>query len=115
MSYFAKIVDGVVEQVISAEQDFVDTLSGIWLQTSYNTSGGVHYGQDGQPDGGIALRKHYPGIGYTYDEERDAFIPPQPYASWTLNEDTCLYESPVPYPSEGEHEWDETNGEWVEL
>ena len=78
-------------------------------RTSYNTTGGVH-SNDGTP-----FRKNYAGIGYTYDEERDAFIPPPPYASWTLNEDTCLYESPVPYPSEGMHEWDETNGEWVEL
>ena len=77
-------------------------------RTSYNTSGGVH-SEDGTP-----FRKNYAGIGYTYDEERDAFIPPQPYASWTLNEDTCLWDSPVPYPSEGEHEWDEDNQEWVE-
>jgi hypothetical protein len=55
------------------------------------------------------------GIGFTYDEERDAFIPPQPYPSWTLNEDTCLWDSPVPYPEEGVHEWDEDNQEWVEL
>ena len=62
----------------------------------------------------LPFRKNYAGIGYTYDEERDAFIPPQPYASWTLNEDTCLWDSPVPYPSEGVHEWDEDNQEWVE-
>ena len=78
-------------------------------RTSYNTTGGVH-ANDGTP-----FRKNYAGIGFTYDEERDAFIPTQPYASWTLNEDTCLWDSPVPYPSEGVHEWDETNGEWVEL
>ena len=78
-------------------------------RTSYNTSGGVH------ANGGTPFRKNYAGIGYTYDEERDAFIPPQPYASWTLNEDTCLWDSPVPYPEEGIHEWDEDNQEWVEL
>tara|TARA_B110000483_G_scaffold235644_1_gene307482 strand:- start:175 stop:531 length:357 start_codon:yes stop_codon:yes gene_type:complete len=78
-------------------------------RTSYNTSGGVH-SKDGTP-----FRKNYAGIGYTYDEERDAFIPLQPYPSWTLNEDTCLWDSPVPYPEEGVHEWDEDNQEWVEL
>mgnify|MGYP003636740589 FL=1 len=109
MSHFAKVVNGIVTSVIVAEQDFVNTQEGKWVQTSYNTLGGVH------SLGNTPLRKNYAGIGYTYDEERDAFIPPQPYASWTLNEDTCLWDSPVPYPSEGMHEWDETNGEWVEL
>jgi len=78
-------------------------------RTSYNTSGGVH------ANGGTPFRKNYAGIGYTYDEERDAFIPPQPYASWTLNEDTCLWDSPVPYPEEGTHEWNENNQEWVKV
>ena len=109
MSHFAKVVNGIVTSVIVAEQDFVDTQEGTWVQTSYNTSGGVH------SLGNTPLRKNYAGIGYVYDEGRDAFYSPQPYASWTLNEDTCFWESPVPYPSEGEHEWDETNGEWVEL
>jgi hypothetical protein len=109
MSHFAKVVNGIVTSVIVAEQDFVDTQEGTWVQTSYNTSGGVH------SLGNTPLRKNYAGIGYVYDEGRDAFYSPQPYASWTLNEDTCFWESPAPYPSEGEHEWDETNGEWVEL
>ena len=109
MSHFAKVVNGIVTSVIVAEQDFVDTQEGTWVQTSYNTSGGVH------SLGNTPLRKNYAGIGYVYDEGRDAFYSPQPYASWTLNEDTCFWESPVLYPSEGEHEWDETNGEWVEL
>jgi len=78
-------------------------------RTSYNTRGGVH-ANDGTP-----FRKNYAGIGYTYDEERDAFIPPQPYPSWTLSEDTCLWESPVPYPSEGIHQWNEDNQKWEEL
>ena len=78
-------------------------------RTSYNTFGGVH------KTGDTPFRKNYAGIGCTYDEERDAFIFPQPYASWTLNEDTCLWDSPVPYPSEGMFEWDEDNQEWVEL
>lgn len=116
MSHFAKVVDGIVEIVIVAEQDFIDDhCEGTWVQTSYNTRGGVHLGQDLMPDGGIALRKNYAGVGYTYDEDRDAFIPPQPFASWTLNEDTCLWDSPVPYPEEGMHEWDEETKSWVEL
>jgi hypothetical protein len=78
-------------------------------RTSYNTYGGVHYND------GTAFRKNYAGIGDTYDAERDAFIAPQPYASWTLNEDTCLWESPVPYPEEGMHTWDEEAGKWVEM
>jgi hypothetical protein len=83
-------------------------------RTSFNTSGGVH-ANDGTP-----FRKNYAGIGFTYDEERDAFIPPQPYASWTLNENTCLWDSPVAHPSEessggNPYVWDEDNQEWVEL
>jgi hypothetical protein len=73
-------------------------------RTSYNTAGGVHTG------GGTPFRKNYAGIGYTYDEERDAFIPPQPFASWILNEETCLWEAPVPYPTDGEfYTWDENS------
>ena len=109
MSHFAKVVNGIVTSVIVAEQDFVDTQEGTWVQTSYNTLGGVH------SLGNTPLRKNYAGIGYVYDEGRNAFYIPQPYDSWTLNEDTCFWESPVTYPSEGEHEWDEDNQEWVEL
>lgn len=76
-------------------------------RTSYNTAGGVH------STNGIPFRKNYAGIGWTYDEIRDAFYTPQPYASWTLDEDTCVWESPVPYPDEGRHTWDEEAGEWV--
>ena len=76
-------------------------------RTSYNTSGGVHSG------GGVAFRKNYAGIGYTYDETRDAFIPPKPYDSWTLNETTCLWEAPVTYPDDGQqYEWNETTTSW---
>ena len=82
MGHFAKVNNGVVEQVIVAEPEFFDTFvdssPGQWIQTSYNTRGGVHYGQDGQPDGGVALRKNYAGIGFSYDAQRDAFIPPKP-------------------------------------
>jgi len=85
-------------------------------QTSYNTSGGIHY-TDGEPseDQSKALRYNYAGIGYSYDADRDAFIPPQPYASWVLDEDTCLWVAPIAYPAEGMHTWDEAAGDWVEV
>ena len=77
-------------------------------RTSYNTQGGVH------SDGGTPFRKNYAGVGYTYDAGRDAFIPPQPYPSWGLNEDTCLWEPPVPYPADGEfYTWDEDSQSWI--
>jgi len=117
MAHFAKVVDGTVTQVIVAEPEFfetfVDSSPGQWIQTSYNTRGGVHYDQDGNPDDGTALRKNYAGIGFTYDAGRDAFIPPQPYASWTLNDDTCLWESPVAYPDDGQmYIWNEDTTSW---
>ena len=110
MAHFAKVEDGIVTQVIVAEQDVID--SGLfgdgWLQTSYNTHAGQH--PEGRP-----LRKNFAGIGYTYDAERDAFIPPQNYPSWTLNEDTCLWEAPSPYPEDGAlYLWDEDTLSWVE-
>jgi len=85
-------------------------------QTSYNTSGGVHY-TDGVPseDQSKALRYNYAGIGFTYDEARDAFIPPTPYPSWVLDEATCLWVAPIAYPAEGVHVWDEEAGDWVEV
>ena len=101
MSHFAKVIDGVVDQVIVAEQDFIDTLTDadMWVQTSYNTRGGKHYDPEtNEEDDGTPLRKNYAGIGYTYDADRDAFIPPRPFASWNLNEETCLWESPVAQP-----------------
>jgi len=123
MSHFAKIENGVVTFVTVGRQEddgrelqLCERTGDTYRQTSYNTRGGVHYNQQGEPsaDQSKALRKNYAGIGYTFDEVRDAFIPPKPYESWVLNEDTCLWDSPVPYPSNGElYEWDETNGEWV--
>ena len=86
MSHFAKVVDGVVEIVLVAEQDFIDTQEGTWVQTSYNTYGGVH------SDGKTPLRKNYAGAGFIYDTDRDAFIPPKPSeGEWNLDEDTCLW------------------------
>ena len=120
MSHFAKVQSGIVTRVIVAEPDFfrvfVDDSPGEWIQTSYNTRGGVHYGQDGKPDGGVALRKNYAGIGFTYDRGRDAFIPPQPFPSWVLNEDTCLWDAPVPYPQDGKnYTWGEDALNWIEV
>ena len=113
MSHFARVTaQGSVEQVIVAEQDFIDTLPDktSWVQTSYNTHGGVH------TLGGTPLRKNYAGVGYTYDKDRDAFIPPKPYASWTLNEDTCLWNAPVVYPDDGKrYVWNETTTNWIEV
>jgi hypothetical protein len=121
MAHYAKVKDGVVTQVIVAEAEFFDTFvddsPGEWIQTSYNTRGGVHYNPEtGEPDNGTPLRKNYAGIGFTYDFKKDAFIPPQPYASWTLNDDTCLWEAPVAYPDDGErYTWDEETTAWVAL
>ena len=87
------------------------------LRTSYNTRGGVHYDPEtGLPseDQSKAYKKNYAGLGYTYDESRDAFIPPKPFPSWELNEDTCLWEAPVEYPNDGEmYRWDEETTNWV--
>lgn len=118
MGHYAKVSEKIVVNVIVAEPEFFETLTddspGEWIKTSYNTKGGVHYGEDGKPDGGEALRKNYAGIGFSYSRELDAFIPPKPYASWHLNEETCLWESPIPYPDgEGSYEWDEANQQWI--
>ena len=120
MSHFAKVTDGKVTQVIVAEKEFfdtyVDSTPGEWIQTSYNTRGGVHYGQDGQPDGGVALRGNYAGIGYTYDRTNDVFYAPQPYASWVLNNTTWSWEAPVAMPTDGkQYAWDEATTSWVEV
>ena len=104
MSHFAKIENNIVTQVIVAEQDFINSGavgdSFLWVQTSYSGS----------------FRKNYAGVGYTYDSVRDAFIPPQPYPSWTLVEDTCLWEAPVAMPTDDKmYEWDEDTTSWVEV
>ena len=114
MSHFAKVVDGIVTQVIVAEpeffQTFVDSSPGEWIQTSYNTHGGQH------SNGGTPLRKNYAGIGYSYDRTKDAFIPPKPFNSWTLNEDTCRWEAPTPMPVDDKlYTWDEDTLSWTEI
>ena len=111
MSHFAKVENGVVTQVIVAEQDVIDSgLFGTgWVQTSYNTHGGQH--PEGRP-----LRKNYAGVGYTYDAARDAFIPPTPYASWVMDEATCLWNAPTAMPDDGKmYQWDEDTTSWVEV
>ena len=96
MSHYAKIENGIVTQVIVAEQDVIDSevFGNGWIQTSYNTRGGIHYGQDGQPDGGNALRANYAGIGYTYDATNDVFYAPKPKDNAVLNTTTWLWEIP---------------------
>lgn len=120
MAYFARIENGIVTSVLAVSdaeehrgQEFLAIdlgLGGTWIQTSYNTRAGVH------TTGGIPLRKNYAGIGYSYDSELDAFIPPQPYPSWFLNPSTCCWEPPIPYPDD-EHcyQWDETSQKWVRM
>lgn len=113
MSHFAKVIDGIVTEVLVIEQDVIDTgMFGdpsLWIQTSYNTRGGQH--PEGRP-----LRKNYAGVGYTYDAELDAFIPPKLFPSWVLNPETCLWEAPIPYPNDGLlYKWDEDLLSWVEV
>lgn len=112
MAHFAEIVDGVVARVIVADtQEWCENnLGGMWVQTSYNTHGGEH------SQGGTPLRKNYAGIGYTFDAGRDAFIPPKPFESWVLNEDTCLWDPPVAMPTDGkQYTWSEDSQSWVEF
>jgi hypothetical protein len=104
MAHYAKVNNGIVEQIIVAEVEFFDTFidssPGEWIQTSYNNN----------------IRKNYAGVGFTYDSTRDAFIPPKPYPSWVLNEDTCQYDSPVPYPdNDKRYEWNEETTNWKEV
>tara|TARA_B100000945_G_C20036667_1_gene437085 strand:+ start:128 stop:496 length:369 start_codon:yes stop_codon:yes gene_type:complete len=121
MAHFAKVVKGTVTNIIVAEPDFFDTFvddtPGKWIQTSYNTRLGKHYAPNSNTeDGGTPLRKNYATIGGTYDSTRDAFIPPCPYPSWILDEDTCVYGPPIPYPSDGkEYGWNETSRSWDEI
>ena len=114
MAHWAKIENGIVVQVNVVEDNFIqanpDRYTGQWVKTSYNTYGGQHL------LGGTPLRKNYASIGYTYDETRDAFIPQKPFDSWLLNEDTCQWESPIPYPTDGkDYQWDEEQQNWKEI
>jgi len=121
MAHFAKIENGTVVNVIVAEQDVID--SGLfgdptsWIQTSYNTLGGVHYKpntREPSEDQSKALRKNYAGIGYTYNAQLDAFIPPKQHQSWVLNENTCQWEAPLPLPDNNySYVWDEYSLSWI--
>lgn len=116
MSHFAKIENNTVTQVIVAEQDFVDTQEGQWVQTSYGTRGGKHYGPDGLEDDGEPLRKNYAGIGMIYDSVLDAFIAPKPFPSWIINPLTGYWEPPLPLPSDSattSYIWNESLLRWV--
>lgn len=110
MAHFAEIDNNnIVLRVLvcDAIEWLQKNLGGTWIQTSYNTIGGEHI------LGGTPLRKNFAGAGFTYDHVRDAFIPPKPFNSWVLNEETCLWESPIPYPSDGlNYRWDENNNNW---
>jgi len=120
MSHFAKIENGIVTQVIVAEPDFISTGAlgdpASWVQTSYNTRGGIHYGADGQPDNGEALRANYAGIGYIYDSTNDVFHAPQPYPSWTISAPTWIWTAPTPYPTDGaQYTWNEETKSWIQV
>ena len=118
MAHFAEVDENsIVLRVLVVDdlhesngQEFLATtlgLGGTWIKTSYNTNAGVHN------NGGTPLRKNYAGIGYTYDSGRDAFIAPKPYPSWVLNEESCVYEAPVAYPTDGEmYTWNEETTSW---
>jgi hypothetical protein len=98
------------ENGIDWEQHYGDFRGQVCKRTSYNTAGGVH------SNGGTPYRKNYAGIGFTYDAGRDAFIPPKPYASWTVNETSCIWEAPIPLPQDGKrYTWDEPTTSWVEI
>lgn len=124
MSHFAHINENnIVDNVIVAEQDFIDTglLGDLtkWIQTSYNTRGGVYYLPNSNTpaeDQSKALRKNYAGIGFTYDSIRDAFVPEKSYESWVLNEFSCLWEAPIAYPTDGKmYFWNEEIVNWEEI
>ncbi|QZI94456.1 hypothetical protein MelnitzEXVC044M_176 [Methylophilales phage Melnitz EXVC044M] len=104
MAHYAKIINGQVINVIVADEEyfetFVDSTPGDWIQTSYNTKENVHFGQDGNPDDGTALRYNYAFIGGLYNYQDDAFHAPQPFSSWTLNTDTYAWEAPVAPPED---------------
>ena len=118
MAHFARLDENNIVTFVTVgrqeddgkEADLCARTGDVYKQTSYNTHGGVH------ALGGTPLRKNYAGIGYTYDAGRDAFIPPKPYASWVLNEGTCLWDAPVAYPDDGKrYSWDEATTSWVEV
>lgn len=121
MAHFAQIDENnIVTQVLVIDQETINTGHfgdpNSFVQTSYNTRGNVHHGEDGRPDNGTPLRKNYAGIGYIYDPDRDAFYAPQPFSSWTLDEETCFWMPPIPVPNNGKmYNWNEDTLSWVEF
>ncbi len=124
MAHFAKIDENnIVTEVIVVRQEFIDT--GVlgdpskWIQTSYNTRAGKHYEPDSEiEDDKTPLRKNYAGVGYIYDSTRDAFYASQPFPSWTLDEETCLWEPPIAHPDTSKgilYDWDEDNQQWIKI
>ena len=120
MAHFALVEDGIVMNVMTVEQEVIDSdifgEPSNWIQTSYNTNGGVHYDSETkEPDGGIPLRKNYAVIGGYYDKVRDAFYEVQPYPSYVLDEESCIWNAPIPYPNDihtNKYLWDESKLEW---
>jgi hypothetical protein len=105
-----EVIVGKDESNFDWEQQYGSFRGQACKRTSFNTYGGVH------ALGGTPFRKNYAGIGYTYDSQRDAFIPPKPCASWVLNEDTCLWDAPIPMPTDGKlYKWDEVTTSWIEV
>jgi len=116
-NFVLRVTVGDSESDDQGYQWLVDNLGGSWVRTSYNTNGGIHY-TDGEPseDQTQAFRFNYAGIGFTYDADRDAFIPPTPYPSWVLDEATCLWVAPIDYPADGgQYVWDEDTTDWIEV
>ena len=120
MGSYVKVLNGVVVNGIRADASFFDTFvdssPGTWLQTSYNTRGGVYYLPDSNtpdPDQSKALRANFAGIGYTYDQANDVFYAPKPFASWSISAPSWLWEAPVPMPAGGPWSWDEATLSWV--
>ena len=116
MSHFAQVIDGIVQDVIVAGQDFVNTLPDPqnWIETSYNTRCNIHYNPNtGLPDKKPPLRGNYAGIGYIYDVVNDVFYAPQPFPSWILNTTTWQWEAPIEMPTNGSWIWDEPTVSWV--
>ena len=125
MTHFAKLDENNLVTFVTVgrqeddglEEELTARTGDVYRQTSYNTHGGVHY-TDGEPsaDQSKALRYNYAGIGFTYDADRDAFIPLTPYPSWVLDEATCLWVAPIDYPADGgQYVWDEETTDWVEV
>lgn len=114
MAHYAKVENGIVTHVVVVGEEYLDEFKqmnpGTWVQTSYNTFAGQH------ALGGTPLRKNFAGVGYLYDEVRDAFIPQRVFSSWVLNEDTCQWEPPIPYPTDGgNYVWNELERCWHQI